>query len=85
MTVRTTTRTCECGNQFEMPELPKAESELAKVFERMAAHAVCDDCEERRWPKTKSEPQKWSLICPPLYRDTDRSRLDQASLDRVMA
>ena len=75
---------CECGNEFEMPEMPKAESELAKRLKRVLVDgAVCDDCEERRWPKTKSEPQKWSLICPAGYRNTDAARLNQPMLAKV--
>ena len=60
--------------------MPMAESELAKSFERMAEHAVCDDCEEHRTPSSKPEPKKWSLICPASYRDTDPNRLNQDAL-----
>lgn len=57
---------------------------LCSDCERKAV-AASDESERSKMGLHTARQKEWEKVCPPLYRDTDVSRLDQGKLARVMA
>jgi len=82
-----TTKTCECGTQFQTKDV--ALFGIQAFFRRL-----CDACQEKQDAENiereraewiKGRETEWERICPPLYRatDIDDPRLSREAVDAV--
>lgn len=77
---------CECGEKHLVPRIP--------YYGQLEPKVLCPECDRQKKLQKQQDQQRqrhdrteaqWKIICPPLYRATDPSRLPQDALAKAMA